>query len=978
MTEKEALQTKIVQLQKRVAHLESELKQRVHEHTTDLEQANRSLQREQTLHRQVRETLRISEEQFRQLTETIEQVFWIRDETRDQVLYVNTAYERIWGRSCQSLYDSPESFMEAIHPDDYDRITQAFAWYRQQEEGLFDEEYRIIKPDGAVRWVRVRAFPIKGILWQYVGMADDITERKQYQEALRESEERYRSMVMLLQEGIILHDADGTITTCNPSAERILGLSAEQIMGRTSLDLRWHIIHEDGSHFASEDHPAMVTLRTGQPCSNVIMGVYKPDQKLTWISVNSRPLIQKGTSSPYAVVVSFADITARRQAEQILQASYEELDALVKERTRELETINRALQDEIAERQQIERNLRYSEETLRALLNAIRESAFLMTPDGTVVQANETVALRLGTTVEKLTGACIYDFVPSNVATLRHRYVEQALRSGQPVRFEDVRFDRYIDNTVYPIRDETGAITRLAISGFDLTEYKQVQQELLQAKEAAEAANRAKSAFLANMSHELRTPLNAILGFAQLLLRTTTIAPEHRDQVTIIYRSGEHLLALINNILDLSKIEAGYMALQETAFDFYHLLDDIHTMFEVQVQEKHLSFIVDYSPDVPRYIYADETRLRQVLTNLLANAIKFTSQGGVALRVKARNAAEYGWGSGGDQPGNPRTLIFEVEDTGTGILPGELNTIFDAFVQAKTIPHASEGTGLGLTVSQRLVSLMDGTLSVQSKPGYGSTFTVELPITIASNHDIFVKPPERPIVGLESGQPIYRILIVDDRWESRTILVNLLVPLGFAVREASNGLEAVDMARAWNPHLIWMDMRMPVMDGYEATRQIKHQAHGEHTCIIALTASSFEDDRAVMIEAGCDGFVRKPFRTSDIFEVLQTHLGVRFVYEAEDDHETDGEHELHDSAFSAPVLALTPDMLAMLPYDILNQLHRAVLETNPDKIDTSIEQIRTHRSDIAGLIATLAHEFAYTNIRTLIESAYSIRKDSDV
>lgn len=349
-------------------------------------------------------------EQFYQLTENIDQVFWIRNETRERIIYVSPAYEKVWGRSCQSLYENPESFREAIHPDDTERITRAILVYRTS--GIFDEAYRIVRPDNTIRWIRARTFPIQGNIWHYAGIADDITEQRRMQEELRQSEEHYRSMVMLLQEGIVLQDADGNITICNPSAEHILGLSVEQIAGRTSLDPRWHAIREDETPFDGVDHPAMVTLRTGEPCTNVVMGVHKPDGRLTWISINSRPLIHPDETSPYAVVSSFTDITTRRHAERILQESYEELDHQVRERTRELEHANQRLQAEVAERKQIERELRTSEETLRALLNAIRESVLIF--DTT------TAILRMCSIT--LTNNFAYNVIGALIQTAQHSY----------------------------------------------------------------------------------------------------------------------------------------------------------------------------------------------------------------------------------------------------------------------------------------------------------------------------------------------------------------------------------------------------------------------------------------------------------------------------------------------------------------------------------------------------------------------------
>ncbi len=419
--------------------------------------------------------------------------------------------------------------------------------------------------------------------------------------------------------------------------------------------------------------------------------------------------------------------------------------------------------------------------------------------------------------------------------------------------------------------DTDGKASRLVGSHTDITDRKQVEVALQQAKEAAEKANKAKSEFLANMSHELRTPLNAILGFTQILNRDPTITPEQRSNLEIVTRSGEHLLDLINDVLEMSKIEAGILTLNESSFDLLTLLESIEAMLQLRAESKGLILAFDLAPDLPRYIQTDQSKLRQILINLLGNAIKFTSEGSVRLTAALKSAAA--------AEDAQIELDFSVADTGPGIAAHEIGSLFEAFVQTETGRKSQQGTGLGLPISRKFVQLMGGDIQVQSTLGQGTTFQFTAQVQRVESASSSSNQPIRKVLGLAPEQPTYRILAVDDKWENRQLLVKLLTPLGLEVREAENGREAIEIWEAWEPHLIWMDMRMPVMDGYEATKHIKTHLKGQATVVIALTASALEEERAIVLSAGCDDFVRKPFRDEELFEKMSAYLGLRYVYD---------------------------------------------------------------------------------------------------
>jgi CheY-like chemotaxis protein len=398
---------------------------------------------------------------------------------------------------------------------------------------------------------------------------------------------------------------------------------------------------------------------------------------------------------------------------------------------------------------------------------------------------------------------------------------------------------------------------------------QRTEEALQQAIELANAANRAKSSFLANMSHELRTPLNAILGFTQLMSHSSNLTAEQKKNLEIIHRSGEHLLNLINDILDLSKIEAEQVVINLTEFILKDMLIELEEMFRLKIREKGLSLDIIVENRVPLAIESDRLKLRQILINLLSNAIKFTQSGGIKLRVNAMI-----------DPGKT-FLSFEVTDTGSGMNAEDISNLFQPFVQTATGMASAEGTGLGLVICRKYVRLLGGEITVSSQRNVGTTFKFQIavtPVEVTSLSGSRCWSPPR-VLALAPNQPSYRILVADDQATNRELLTKMLSTVGFEVKEAKNGQEALEMSQTFEPHLIWMDVRMPVLDGCEATQRIKATAKGASMAIIAVTASVFEEEKPSILGAGYDDFMIKPIQESMVFQKISEHLGVTYIYE---------------------------------------------------------------------------------------------------
>jgi len=791
------------------------------------------------------------------------------------------------------------------------------------------------------------------------------------------AEARYRSLVNAMGEGMVVYEQDGAISMCNTAAEHILGLRQEEIMKhwRSSLTPCWRLVYEDGSTCPSEQHPAVVTLRTGQAQHNVVFGICKAEDKLSWIQMNTQPIFHENEQQVHAVVATFADITEHKR-----------IEAELKESEQRLYTAGKAAYDLIYEWDVSSNHLEwfgdvdtllgykqgYISRNTGVWLDLIHPADVHQLQEALGIRYSSAQPIDYEYRVKHQDG--IYRYWVDRALPLldkagnpykwvgvcsdmtQHKQAEQALRDSQ-AKLLQAQYIAGLGDFVWNIQDNSvvwseglyqllkydkselidfqkinteihhpedlpeisewlttsiesgrttlepkeyrlvcqdGEVIYVQTNGFieyqngkahkmfgtclNITERKHFEMELIQAREEAEAANRAKSSFLANMSHELRTPLNAMLGFAQLMKMDIQLGKRHRHNVQNIHRSGEFLLEQINDILDLAKIEAGGFELLPQTWYTSIFFNELYDLFRIRAEQKSLK--LNYQADVhlPKMLYSDNKRLRQIIMNLLGNAIKFTHQGNIHLDVKFIK---------GD-------LHIVISDTGVGIPSDMLETIFEPFQQVGDISQKTQGTGLGLAITRKLIQGMHGEISVSSVVGTGSQFHVQVPVEVVSTQtEARESTTEQPFVlGYQRcphSKPL-RVLVCDDVANNREVLHELLKPLGFDISEAENGQKCLECAQQQRPDAILLDIYMPDINGLQVTQRLRHLSDLHDIAIIAITAHAFNDIQQKSLDAGCDAYLSKPVQLPKLLDILANLLKLEWQYSHAEENEDNTQH----------------------------------------------------------------------------------------
>ena len=860
-----------------------------------------------TLQKKLAQELRESEERVRLAASVAGVGVWDWDLQTNQVA---------WDAQMFALYGLPVSgdgkvdyaiWADTLGPEELARQEEIVRNTLERREAS-EREFRIRRySDKAERTIQASEMVVKnetGEPLRMVGVNRDVTELRQNEAILRSSEERLRNIYRAMADGLLLQDDTAGILECNPAAERILGLSRDQIMGRAPLDPCWRTVRSDGSPFPGDEHPAVVMIRTGRTVRNFGMGIHKPDGSVTWISINTEPLTVT-KAGVREVICSFSDITERKNLEESVH------------REREL---------------------------LRTVIDLLPSPIYLKDRDSRFLMVNQALVRCLAKdSPAQLVSLCDFDLFDSDVAAA-FRADDEAALAGLPVRgkeettvFPDGEKRTYMTTKV-PFRDTHGSITGILGIGVDITERRQLQDSLALARDQALEASRLKSEFLANMSHEIRTPMNGIVGMSELLM-DSPLNDDQREMGHVIQKSAENLLGIINDILDFSKIEAGKLRIEPAEMELRAVVDDAILLLLPMAEKRRLELTCEFDPALDGLLLGDSGRIRQVLLNLAGNAVKFTLKGRVSILIRRT-----------EERATERVIEVRIQDTGIGISPAAQKQLFQPFTQADgSTTRRFGGTGLGLAISRQLVELMGGEIGLVSEEGRGSTFWFRLTLAKISHEAKSTRSIADEGVSFVQVQPGLSFLVAEDNLTNQMVARGFLQKMGHHADFAQDGNEVLRMLKLKSYDVVLMDCQMPEMDGYTAARRIRAtEAENGNPAIpiIALTAFAMATDRVKCLEAGMNDYLPKPLRAEQLHQaLLRCNLALRNGNAPAADSAIQPESSQSSDALAADHLAQLRGLPGRAHPSLLEEVAEIFLRETPESL-SSLRQL-ADREDFA-------------------------------
>jgi len=914
--------------------------------------------------RQAEATVRDSRSLLKAIIDNSTAVIYVKD-LRGRYLLINRRYEEIFQISREATLGKTDlDLFPKKTAESFQHLDR-----RALDSGKAMETEEVVPhDDGLHTYISIKCplFNSEGKPYAVFGISTDITERKQAAEALGESERKFRAIFEQTFQFIGLMTVDGILIAANKAALGLVGLEESDVVGKPFWDTPWW------AHSPELQEQLRTAVKRASAGEFVRFEASHPamDGSFRYVDFSLKPVMDDA-GKVVLLIPEGRDITERKQAEEELKKHRDHLDELVRQRTAEVTEANELLRREIGERRKIEEVLNrrlvaltepletadisfadlFNIEDIQRIQDSFAEAldvaSIITYPDGTPITRPSHFCRLCSEIIRKTEigkANCIFSdsviggqnadgpiirpclsgglWDAGASITIGGRHVanwligqvknegideEKLLAYAAEIGADEDEFRRALQEVPVMSPEQFDKIAHLLYilsNELSLKAYQNVQQarfitarrqaekDLVVAKELAEAANQAKSTFLSSMSHELRTPLNAILGYAQILRYQENLTEAQRQQLEIMHSSGEHLLMLINDILDVGKIEVWKMQLQEETFHLASLLRQVFNITRIKTDEKDVLFHYESVSPLPEYVRGDERKLKQILLNLLGNAVKYTRRGNIALRVS--------YGSAG-----PELFRCEVTDTGVGIPQDKLEAIFEPFTQLLTAGQPHEGTGLGLTITRQLVNLLQGRLGVESEPGKGSAFWFEVPMAEASGTEAVAKT-KRTITGYTGERK--NILIVDDNIANASMLVSLLAPLGFEIRTAECGSEALRQVLVHPPDLVILDLVMPEMDGMETVEEMRRHPELDATWIIGVSATVTESRRKEEFAAACDDFMGKPVNIEALLDKIRSAL--RIEWEIVQPHML--EATVGEKAEEGPLEAPSPDKMAAL------------------------------------------------------------------